>query len=329
MTDVPLPALDGRDPLGFLAALGVLNITAQTYPDARLSFSPATGTAILTSPLTTTDAIAAALAEAVARVPDGSVLDGTGPGFPMRKLSPQQARETGASLKDPMRVERTTYRQSVHEPVAAMDRPAALKWLAALITDLGTDNSGRAAVTPFSAPSGQQSLWTFIEKSHTIVRDNPGHLSEALTGWRRVPGFTGEYLDHRVLNSAADHPSGKSTEAGVPGATWLAIQALPLLRLTGDGNRPRATLWHQAGTCQIMIWPLWQPPLNQYAVPVLLEHPFLQPAYQTTASNTPTPMIDLDPLSPLGVFQVCGAQRIAIDGRKTAGVLAPLNVTTE
>jgi hypothetical protein len=278
--------------------------------------------------LASTDAIANHLAETVTRVPEGSVIDRAGPGFPLRKPSRQQARESGSSQKDPMRVMRPDYRARLHEPVTAMGQPAALDWLGVLVTDLGVDNTGRAAATPYSAPSGQQSLWTFFEKPLAAVRANPAYLAEALTGWRRVPGFTGEYLDHRVLNSAADHPSGKSTEAGVPGATWLAIQALPLFRLTGDGTNPRSTLWHQAGTRQIMIWPLWQQPLDQHAIRVLLEHPLLRPRLQTPPENTIKPAINLDRLAPLGVFLVCGAQRVGIDGRKSAGVLAPLTVTT-
>lgn len=324
-TGVPLPALDGRDPLGFLAALGVLRLITGPHPAARLAFSPATGTAILRSPLAGIGEITAELHAAVSRVPDGSVLEGTGLGFPLRKATRQQARETGTTQKDPMRVPRGTYPGRLRTAVARSCQPAALVWLDALVTDLAVDSTGRAAVTPFNAPSGQQSLWTFFEKPLAAVRDNPGYLTQALTGWRRVPGFTGEYLDHRVLSSAADSPSGKSTEAGVPGATWLAIQALPLFRLTGDGTHVQSTLWHRIAKQQIMIWPLWHQPLDLAAVRVLLEHPVLRPSHHVNGA------VELKPgtrqkLEALRVFTVCGAQRVPIDGRKSAGALTPMRV---
>lgn len=324
---VTLPALDGRDPLGFLAALGVLRVIASTQPSAQLSFSPGIGTAILHSTLTDIDAITMELAAAVSRIPENSVLENTGPQFPLRKPSRQRARDTGATQKDPMRVVRNEFRTALRAAVEAQGSPAALEWLDVLVTDLGTDNTGRAAVTPFNAPSGQQSLWTFFEKPLAAVQEKPEYLKEALTGWRRVAGFTGEYLDHRVLNSAADHPSGRSSEAGVPGPTWLAIQALLMFRLTGDGTNAKSTLWHRAGKRQVMIWPLWRQALDQHAVCVLLEHPLLGTARHPDGSNGLGSKASPEQLSALGIFSICGAQRVGIEGRKSAGALAPINVS--
>lgn len=91
------------------------------------------------------------------------------------------------------------------------------RWLSVLLTDLAVDAKGRATQTPFTAPSGKQNLRTFFENSTVEVRNARERITEALTGWRRVPAFNGEYLDHRVLQSTADHPKGKEKqEAGVP-----------------------------------------------------------------------------------------------------------------
>jgi CRISPR-associated endonuclease/helicase Cas3 len=225
-----------------------------------------------------------------------------------------------------MRVRRSEYRNMLHDKVADLAAPAALDWLSALVTDLAVDQEGRAALTPYNAPSGQQSLWTYFEKPLAAVRSEPSRLREALTGWRRIDKFTGEYLDHRVLCSAAEHPLGRSTEAGVPGATWLAIQALPLLRLTGDGRNPQSTLWHRIGQRTMMIWPLWQSPLDEHAVRVLIEHPLLRPNATARNGQRPEPQVSRRKLAPLGVFEVCGAERLTIDGRKSAGVLAPIAI---
>ena len=139
-----------------------------------------------------------------------------------------------------------------------------------------------------------------------------------------MPGCTGEYLDHRATCDAADTPnpppSTQSPMTGVPGATWLAEMALPLLRVTGDGTHVRATLWHRHHDRDVMIWPLWAPPLDIYAVPILLEHPTLRPlpTHQLTVNRTP--------LAALGVFTVRAAHRIP--GPKSAGTLAPIPITT-
>ncbi len=318
-TTVELPALDGRDPLGFLAALGLHNLlTQEKGPDIRLSFSDTSGCALLHSDLTSTEAIATALADIVARAGDDTAIVGVDDRFPLRKPSRTKTRADGPGESDPMRVPRDQYPDLVTR-VAELGENA-LRWLRVLVTDLAVDRQGRAALTPYCAPSGQQSLRTFFAKPLQAVRENPVHLREALQGWRRVDNFTGEYLDHRVIRNAAHHPEGKSVEAGVPGATWLATQALTLFRLTGDGERVTATLWHHHNHRHVMIWPLWSRPLNTPAIQALLEHPVLRP------QPAPTLSVNRPALQALSVFTVAGAERQQIEGRKNAGVLAPLPI---
>jgi hypothetical protein len=200
--------------------------------------------------------------------------------------------------------------------VRAIDWHAATDWMPCLFTDLAVDSQGRADLTPFCAPSGKQNLRTFFDKPLSAVRSSPERLGEALTRWRRVEGFTGEYLDHRVLNSAADDPLGRAgAERGVPGATWLATMAIPLLRVTANGERTEATLWYRVARRQIMIWPLWNRPLDLPAVRVIIEHPCLTPI-----DDRPT--VRSGPWPALGVFAVYGAERQRITGRNFAGVLA-------
>ena len=146
-----------------------------------------------------------------------------------------------------MRRPRQQFRELVAE-ISEFDAAAASDWLPCLMTDLAADSQGRADLTPFCAPSGKQNLRTFFEKSLSAIRSDPSLLHDAVTAWRRVEGFTGEYFDHRVINSAADDPAGRSgAERGVPGATWLATMAIPLLRIAGDGRRIEAALWYRHG----------------------------------------------------------------------------------
>ncbi|MEV4888771.1 hypothetical protein AB0K48_05200 [Nonomuraea sp. NPDC055795] len=310
MTTVDLPALDGRQPLEFLAALGLLRVLAQECQiPARLSFSDTTACAQLHSPFETTEQIAAALADVVASIEEPAVLPGVSAGFP----------PPAGIGKDPLRWPRNEYRDKA-EALRRTDPHAAETWLACMTTDLAADSQGRGAISPFMAPSGQQKLRTFFEMPLKAVRAHPEYLHESLTRWRRVEGFTGEYLDHRVLRSAADDPRGRpGNEAGVPGATWLATMALPLFHLAGDGTKVRSTLWHRITGDHIMLWPLWKPALDLHAVQGLLEHPAFTPIDDQLA-------VSAAEWAPLGVFGVYGAHRRRIPGRTFDGVLTPIAI---
>ncbi|OHV43949.1 hypothetical protein [Pseudofrankia sp. BMG5.36] len=330
ITAVEIPALDGRDPLGFLAALGLLHLLDEagdtSVEPIRLSFSTETRATVLSSPLPTVDAIVETLASKVTAADPEAAIIGIHPDFPLRRRPGDGAAvDEGAGDGDPMRIPRQRF-QELRQQVDQLGDPAASAWLRALVTDLAVDRAGRAALTPYMAPSGRQTTRTFFAKSLELVRMDPRCIAEALTGWRRVDGFSGEYLDHRVIRDAAHHPSGKSTEAGVPGATWLATQALALLRLTGDGTNVQATLWHRYDRRSIMTWPLWHTPLDRFAIRDLLEHPLLRPARPTPHRERSGPTVARRPLEPLGVFDIAGAERQLIEGRKSAGVLAPLPI---
>lgn len=310
MTVIEMPALDGRNPLGFLAALGLLRVLDKMEVNPpRLSFSRDSAVAQLHSRLDSIDDVAEKLRHFVAEDPSAAVA-GLDARFPVR---------AGQKGGDPMRQSRAEYRDLVRQ-IDAIDPRAASEWMPCLLTDLAVDSQGRADLTPFCAPSGKQNLRTFFEKPLAAVRADPSCLRDALVMWRRVEGFTGEYLDHRVINSAADDPAGRAgTERGVPGATWLATMAIPLLRVAGDGSRISATLWYRAGRRPVMLWPLWHQPLDLPAVRVMVEHPCLTPVDdKPTVSSGGWPA--------LSIFAVYGAERQEIPARKFAGVLAPRSV---
>jgi hypothetical protein len=308
--------LDGRDPLGFLAALGVLRLLSEELSEeVRLSFSDRSATALLHGPVVSLDEVTDLLRTVAGRTPADGVCPDATVTFPLK----------AGKGSDPMRVPRAELRALHRQFPGTVER----RWLSVLLTDLAVDKDGRVLQTPFTAPSGKQNLRTFFEKTTAAVRSSPERFTEALTGWRRVSGFTGEYLDHRVLQSTADHPGGeKGQEAGVPGATWLAIMALPLFRLTGDGRGSvAATLWRRVpGRRQpAMVWPLWRQPLDLDAVRVLLEHP----GVRLEGRDGGQLAVRRSRVAGLGVFLVAAAERQRIEGRNFAGVLAPLPVTLE
>lgn len=306
MTIVNLPALDGRTPLGFLAALGLTRLLdVHTDDSPRLSWSRDDYTAQLHTTRTSIESMVADLRKIVDGIPEGGVL----PGVPTNLPPPGEA-------PDRLRVAPGALRALVNELAPDPDREVEA-WLSSLITDLSLDSNSRADISMMTAPSGKQSMRTMLEKPLNLVRDHPECLVEALVGWRRRSGTTGEYLDHRVLFDGADSGVGKSAERGVPGATWLALMSYPLLRTTALGAEPVTTGWHRRRRePSLFVYPLWEAPLDQHAVIALLEHPVMA---QCLNGEVPSAA------EALSVFFVCRAQRRRIPGRTFAGVLGPVS----
>ncbi len=309
MTSLPLPALDGRSPLGFLAALGILRLISEHgHPDARLSWSPTDCTAQLHRAHGSVNALAAGLREIVDSIPDRGVLPDAPTDFPPPGEAPDRLRLPRPQLRN--------YLEELPD-----QHPSSIEnWLSSLVTDLSLDEKGRADISLFTAPSGKQSMRTMLEKPLAAVRNNPQSLSEALLGWRRYPGVTGEYLDHRALYDAADAPDGKPMNRGVPGATWLALMAYPLMLTSAEGHQPVTSGWQRPrgrGAQLRLVYPLWSTPIDAHAAVTLLTHPVLLGA----EPGAPPPAA-----CAASIFLICAAERRRIN-KQTAGVLAPVPAT--
>lgn len=306
MNTLTLPALDGRTPLGFLAALGLIRLLEVHTDDVpRLSWSPEDFTAQLRTTRGSIDEVVADLHCIVDSIPDDGVLPGVPADLPPHGAAPDQLRLSPVAL-------RALANQLAPTPDAEVEA-----WLGSLVTDLSLDDKSRADISMMAAPSGKQSMRTMLEKPLQLVREDSGCLVEALVGWRRRPGVSGEYLDHRVLFDGADSGDGKSEERGVPGATWLALMSYPLFRTTALGSEPITTGWHRRRRQpSLFVYPLWKAPLDRFAVTALLEHPLMQ---QCVRDEPPAAV------SALSIFTVRRAQRRRIPGRTFAGVLAPVS----
>lgn len=305
MTTLTLPALDGRKALGFLAALGLTRLLDVYDGDTpRLAWSRDTRSAVLRTRHDTVDDLVGRIAEIVQSIPEDGVLPGVPATLPPPGAAPDRLRISPDALRD------------LATELGSDGNPEVDAWLTSLVTDLSCDDRGRSDITLMAAPSGKQSMRTMLEKPLAEVRENSHRLHEALTGWRRYPGVTGEYLDHQVLFDAADSGDGASEERGVPGATWLALMSYPLLRTTAAGAEPITSGWHrQPRRPPMFLYPLWTAPLGCDAIIALLEHPLWDRCVDGILPSA---------ASAFGVFAVHRFQRRRIPGRTFAGVLGPV-----
>lgn len=274
-TTIEAPALDGRDPLGFLAAVGLLRLLSPIGP-AKLSWDVGSGCALLETEAVTLDDLVATAVDLITQIGP----DNLAPGL-TSSLLPNRTSPTGP---DPARLSIDHFA----DIVAATTDASSLSWVRAIWTDLADDTEGRCARTPFNAPAGKQTLRSMFEKPLELVRQDPERwISEALTRWTRKEGYTGEGLESRAMRDAAEVNDGASTSYGVPGATYLALLALPSFPVRGAGvlaggdkkarRRVRRLTpgWQTAPGRRGLVfgWPLWSRPLDLASVDVLLDHP--------------------------------------------------------
>ena len=283
-----LAALRSDDPLGFLAALGLVETCSTGLgTNARLGWSGLGEGAQLCSDFSSVDELAGALHSLAERLAaDGRVVPPPDPSLVRKRLTDteRKAKIKAKGFKppnDPMRME-------IEDAIACYaaaqgselrGESSGARWLLGIVGQLSPiDKSGNVAycdVTPLYAPAGQQTMHQLYEKYLQLVARSPQLVHEALTGWRRSPSDSGANLDWRDIRDAAAASSGKSENAGVPGATWLALQSAPFFRLVGDGVKGEATGWvkgSRRGRPRTLRWPVWRPLLDRAAVGVLLEH---------------------------------------------------------
>jgi hypothetical protein len=315
MTVLTLPALDGRTPLGFLAALGLTRLLdVHTDDSPRLSWSPEDYTARLHTSRSSIDAVVADLRKIVDSIPTGGVLPGVDPAYPPAKV--------GTRGPDPM------YPPAAQVQNLVLDNKEGSQtkwegWVSSLVTDLPPKYTGKAKKgydkaesSLLTAPTGQQTCRSLFSSPLDDVRKYPDALLEALRGWKRYDGVTGQGLDHQAQYEGADiggpKPTQGSTSRGVPGATWLAVMSFPLFRTTVSGGALVTTGW-RVRPSTVFVYPLWSVPLDVHGIVALMEHPEVGIAAPGDTGRK---------LTALGVIRLCAANRRA--GNKSSGVLGPV-----
>lgn len=266
MNGTHLPGLDGTNPLGFLAALGVQVAFADEDEQPRLWWSADIAPHAVVDKAFTVDRIAARALEAFAdwkesaatnpRRPDGSKM----PKGDELKLMPEDIR-------------------LYLDQAARSDRSGLLA--AALVAEGSLDNKRAAKPSDFYFTAGQQKfLHTAREILNAATRED---IESGLEGpWRyesRVPSLGWDVTDDRVYALRAIDPSDSGERKLTnPGPEALALMGLSLNPVFA--GRGRTVTQGCAGSWKSgwYSWPLWRRPASLRGVKSLLAHAYDHPA---------------------------------------------------
>lgn len=255
MTDeIELSGLDGTNPLGFLAALGVLDTLHRSGREPTLRWTDDLVPVPLISGAVDRDDLVAVLDEDRARWSGSTVLHGP-KGNPLDDIKPTP-QVLGQWLEEDL--------------VSTLDgERAECDLFAALLSEGGVDGKGNSKPTHLHFTAGQQKFLVMVRE--LVEKVDTGRLHEALFGpWREdspFPSLSWSSQGERVYALRASNPSTEK-RLGVPGADWLAFLGLVFFPTcvigTRDGELTLVTSgcdrrWKRSA----LRWPLWSVPLDR------------------------------------------------------------------
>lgn len=263
---VALPALDARNPVAFLAALGALRL-ASDGSDAPVTLhwerTGGTWTAVCGGEsVEDPEALIAAIERG------------------------HQARDLAAELdweRDIMKVDRNEIRRLLRERLSTgsdgSDTPWPASVVAACVSELPTTRSGNAPYTPLRLirRMGRAKFLATARKLSESSRLQDELRSALLGPWRYAKGVNSLSWDPAATLPARAYAAQAPTDFGPLGAAGpmlLAVAGLPFFPLMPTARAAACRgFFRDAGGR--LIWPVWNQPARIRAVRVLLELPLL------------------------------------------------------
>lgn len=242
---IDLSALDGANPLAYLAALGLLSVGERVVGHGRWRLGWTTtpvSTAFLTGAGSRAEVVEAVLADRD-RWRDAPALE--------------QSFEGDVKFPD-----RARCREYLNACLAAADGDRSIALAAALVAEGSTDNNGNSKPSDLHFTAGQQRLIKMIRE----VRDglSAAHIEEALwDGWEytsKLPSLKWDVTDDRAYAYGADNPAA-TKKLTVPGAEWLGVNGLCAYPVFAAVDRRLRTTGCQGGwKTGTLRWQLWSDP---------------------------------------------------------------------
>ena len=254
---IELSALDGANPLAFLAALGVLGVGERIAGPAawRLSWTRrVVASPVLHGPADIEEVVDAVLAD---RDAWSSAPALEWEGADDVKFAPDDGRRYLAAC------------------AAADDGGRSIGLASALVAEGAVDRSGSGKPTDLHFTAGQQKLLAMVRSIRNGL--GPEHLVEALIGgWAYdsdLPSLKWDMSDDRLYALSASNPA-TDKKLTVPGAEWLAVCGLAMFPAYASGQRKTLTTgcegpWKSGGSLR---WPLWSAPLSGRQAATVVQH---------------------------------------------------------
>ncbi len=265
---LPLTGLDGANPLGFLAALGLLEVLTEGGREPGeitlgWSYRGAWSPVVMSREALTFERLAERVMADLETWREEPAIDLEYDG--VRDLKPPPA-EYRAYL------ERLAAR-------AELGRRRSVDLAAAFASDVVVDNNRNTKPTALHFTSGQQKFLAMVrELVGGVTADD---VRESLEGpWRYQRTLPVLRWDSTVTREHALSAAAPADEKpnGVPGADWLAFRGLPFLPVAPRGRRLDTTgCTFRRGEARF-TWPLWSCGLSRETVRSVLAHPGLAKA---------------------------------------------------
>lgn len=260
-SELVLTGIDGKNPLGFLAALGVLNAVADNVkrdPPKLQWRSMGTWRPVLIGGPNRGTLNEMLLADA-ASFANESALDlryrKGGDGVEAHDLKPPPAHYINEYLK----------------PLARNGSARSLAFASAFATDVAVDNNGNTKPTALHFTAGQQEFLSMVSDLRRGVTTED--FEEAVFGpWqyaRSLPVLQWDNSQSRDYALRARDPS-KEKKLGVPGADWLAFRGLPFIRVAPRRNEIVTTGCGGGWKTGFFRWPIWTASIPREVVGALL-----------------------------------------------------------
>jgi len=260
---VELTGLDGSNPLGFLAALGVISLPGESaMPPPTLEWTEGMIPHAVVSGFASIDEVVdRAMAErerlrgitAVTFAIDAEQIDDV-------KLSSEDLRCYIEACLD------------------ADDEGQSIALASALVAEGGYDNSGKAKPTDLHFTAGQQK---FVRMERELIDGlDAVFLKDALVApWTygsELKSFMWDITDDRIYALAAYSPSSSSEKKLTePGAEFLAILGLPAFPVFAGSGRTKTTACGGSWKAGELTWPLWRRSCDAHGARSLVMHAHL------------------------------------------------------
>ena len=263
MNGTRLSGLEGTNPLGFLAALGVQVAFAGEDREPRLWWSDdLTPRAVVDEGFTVERVVDQALST-VARWENGPAVN---PRRPDGSLMPK-----GDELKLSPSDIRNYLRSGLSESGDHDDSSGAL--MSALVAEGSLDKQGAAKPSDLYFTAGQQK---FLDTTRKILRgvtreDMVGGLVGPWSYGSELPSLGWDIVDDRVYALRANNPSPEKKLTN-PGVEALAVLGLTLHPVFAGKERTLTPGCSGSWKAGHYSWPLWRRPATPHAVRSLLTH---------------------------------------------------------